>query len=144
MKYNNDYLVADWPAPACVKTMVTLRSGGNMSLEDAPLWRQWGLPHMPKWLKQVHGVGVVDLKEAPAEAIADAVYTRTPGQVCAVLTADCLPVLLCSKDGSQVAAVHAGWRGLSSGIIDETLKHLQIPPHEVLAWMGPAHRDGSF
>ncbi len=102
------------------------------------------LPSIPCWLQQVHGTTV--LEASPGEASldhesypkADASYTHKPQIVCAVLTADCLPILLCNKQGTSVAAVHAGWRGLAAGVIEETLKKFTVSPDEILAWLGPA------
>jgi YfiH family protein len=138
MKLQNDFLVADWPAPTQVKTLVSLRAQGDPAENYRPLQKKWNLPHEPLWLNQVHGVEVVDLKEAYPGISGDAIFTQTPGQVCLIQTADCLPIFLTSKEGTIVAAVHAGWRGLAAGIIDETLKRLKLPPQQVLAWLGPA------
>lgn len=97
------------------------------------------LPGEPVWLEQVHGTEVVDLDaETPtATPCADASLTRAPRRVCAVLTADCLPVLLCERQGEAVAAVHAGWRGLLAGIIEQAVARL-APPARIAAWLGPA------
>jgi YfiH family protein len=95
------------------------------------------LPAEPGWLKQVHSVRVVELgRETHSEA--DASFTRQAAQVCTVLTADCLPVLFCDRAGSVVAAAHAGWRGLADGVLEATVAAMQVPPDEVLAWMGAA------
>jgi hypothetical protein len=97
------------------------------------------LPHTPVWPQQVHGIDALSLdKPHPNEPIADAVYTQKPNRVCAVLTADCLPVLLCDRQGGAVAAIHAGWRGLLAGIIDSTINSMGIPGEQLLAWLGPA------
>lgn len=107
------------------------------------------LPEEPAWLEQVHGVEVVDLDaRAPAAAptrhtsgadmpAADAVVSRRAGRVCAVQVADCLPVLLAARDGSAVAAAHAGWRGLAAGVLEATVKRLAAEPRDLLAWLGP-------
>jgi len=95
------------------------------------------LPAEPGWLKQVHSARVVELGR-DAEREADAAFSRQAGQVCAVLTADCLPVLFCDRAGSVVAAAHAGWRGLAGGVLEATVAAMQVPPGEVLAWMGAA------
>ena len=95
------------------------------------------LPAEPGWLRQVHSARVVELGLEPNPE-ADAAFTRQPGQVCAVLTADCLPVLFCDRAGSVVAAAHAGWRGLAGGVLETTVAALQVAPGEVLAWMGAA------
>lgn len=127
---NERILFADWPAPATVTAGVTTRHG---DVSD--------LPVPPPWLRQVHGNRVVVLGSgdfAAGEPQADAIVSRTPGTVCAVRTADCLPVLLCARDGSEIAAVHAGWRGLAAGIVDATVEALAARPEELLAWLGPA------
>ena len=94
------------------------------------------------WLEQVHGTGVVTLplsvKEDSATPIADAVLSRTRGEVCVIMTADCLPVLFCDTAGTVVAAAHAGWRGLANGVLEATLQAMNVDPTNVLAWLGPA------
>ena len=115
------------------------------------LAREAGLPSQPVWLTQVHGINVADLDAAdgvggaadsgrPARALApaDAAFTRQPGRVCAILTADCLPILLAADSGNLVAAVHAGWRGLAGGVIEATVQALAAPPAGLMAWLGPA------
>ncbi|OZA28359.1 MAG: multi-copper polyphenol oxidoreductase [Hydrogenophilales bacterium 17-61-9] len=94
------------------------------------------LPAEPDWLRQVHGATVVEVGSGWVEA--DAAFTRQAGSVCAVLTADCLPVLFCDRAGSVVAAAHAGWRGLAGGVLEATVAAMRVPPGEVLAWMGAA------
>jgi len=148
-------ILPDWPAPARVKCLMTTRTGGvsqapwgSLNLGDhvgddpvhvaanrARLRRQ--LPAEPGWLRQVHSARVVELGGEPNPE-ADAALTRQPAQVCAVLTADCLPVLLCDRAGSVVAAAHAGWRGLADGVLEATVAAMQVPPGEILAWMGAA------
>jgi YfiH family protein len=96
------------------------------------------LPAEPVWLSQQHGTNVLDLDGAhDAAARADASCTRRLGRVCAILTADCLPVLLASDSGAGVAAAHAGWRGLAAGVIEATVRALALPPQSLLAWLGP-------
>ena len=149
-------LIPAWPAPPQVRALQTTRQGGvslppfaafnlGAHVDDDPtavaanrqrLARH--LPAEPRWLEQVHGVRVLDLDGSPADdRVADAVLTRQAGRVCAVLTADCLPVLFCDLEGSVVAAAHAGWRGLAQGVLEATLAALAVPPHQVLAWLGP-------
>ncbi|HSJ81051.1 MAG TPA: peptidoglycan editing factor PgeF [Thiobacillus sp.] len=148
-------ILPDWPAPARVKCLMTTRAGGvsqapwdSLNLGDhvgddpahvaanrARLRRQ--LPAEPGWLRQVHSARVVELGREPNRE-ADAALTRQPAQVCAILTADCLPVLLCDRAGSVVAAAHAGWRGLANGVLEATVAAMNVPPGEVLAWMGAA------
>jgi YfiH family protein len=99
------------------------------------------LPAEPVWLEQVHGTEVVEIGAGgvlDSTPCADASLTRVPGLVCAVLTADCLPVLLCERHGRAVAAVHAGWRGLLAGVIERAVARLAQPPEHIAAWLGPA------
>jgi len=126
---------ADWPAPARVVAGTTLR--------DA----DFELPAEPFLLQQVHGTRVVrmgsaDFADGPPEA--DAVIASRPGDMCVVRTADCLPVLLCSRDGGEIAAIHAGWRGLAAGIIEATLSAMATLPEDLLAWFGPAISQEAF
>jgi YfiH family protein len=114
-----------------------------------------GLPAEPVWLRQVHGIQVADLdarsrigasvdvdaagpNAAGGWGPADAAFTRRPGRVCAILTADCLPILLASESGDGVAAAHAGWRGLAAGVIEATVRAFGVSPEKLLAWLGPA------
>ncbi|NNK32074.1 MAG: peptidoglycan editing factor PgeF [Xanthomonadales bacterium] len=152
-----DWIVPDWPAPAGIRAISTTRSGGHSrgpyrSLNlgdrcgDDPRAVQRNrerlasaLPEAPNWLKQVHGKRVVRHGEAAASSCeADAVLAWEPEAVCAVMTADCLPVLFCSRQGDRVAAAHAGWRGLAAGVLPATVSALDSPPGELLAWLGPA------
>ncbi|MGI9270873.1 MAG: peptidoglycan editing factor PgeF [Woeseiaceae bacterium] len=129
-------LRADWPAPSNIIAGTTLRSGGEADLPAAPLW-----------LDQVHGTRAVVLGSADFDAgvpQADAVIGRRAGDICVVRTADCLPVLLTSRDGQEIAAVHAGWRGLAAGVIEATLDRMQHPSSELLAWFGPAISQAAF
>jgi YfiH family protein len=95
------------------------------------------LPSPPRWLRQVHGTGVV-VEPAVDEPEADAAVTSTPGVVLAILTADCLPVVFAAKDGGEVAVAHAGWRGLAAGVLEATVAAMRTPPSRLLAWLGPA------
>ncbi len=151
-----DWIVPDWPAPARVRALVTTRAGGeskgayaafNLGLrsgEDASVVMRNRerlaacLPSAPCWMNQVHGVAVADLAQAHAEPQADAAFARIPGQVCVVMTADCLPVLLCDRNADAVAVAHAGWRGLAAGVIGETVKAMAVPAGRLMAWLGPA------
>lgn len=156
---NDTWIVPDdWPVPAHVRALTTTRAGGistgpyaSLNLADhvgddpaavaanrMRLVAEAGLPADPVWLQQVHGNTVVDIARATPVPEADAAYSHQPGQVCAVLTADCLPVLLCDRAGEQVAAVHAGWRGLAAGVIEQAVAALPVPGAELLAWLGPA------
>lgn len=152
-------ILPDWPLPAGVKACSTTRSGGvslppydslNLGthvgdeVQTVQDNRQRlvvgaGLPQMPVWLEQVHGTRVVRLDgQTPTDLQADAVYSNVPGQVCAVMTADCLPVLFCSQAGDEVAAAHAGWRGLCNGVLEQTLAAFSAEPAGISAWLGPA------
>jgi YfiH family protein len=102
------------------------------------LTRRINLPSAPHWLRQVHGCTVADLSGGDPPYEADAAIARRPGQVCAALTADCLPLLIADRAGSCVAAVHAGWRGLAGGVIESALARLPAQPSSLLCWLGPA------
>ena len=138
-----DTLLPDWPAPANVRALQTLRSGGvsqspwhSLNLGDhvgddpahvaanRALLRQQ-LPGEPLWLQQVHGIVTVNAENSPIFSPADASFTRKAGQVCAVMTADCLPVLFCDRAGTVVAAAHAGWRGAHEGVLEATLDAME-------------------
>jgi YfiH family protein len=106
--------------------------------------RRFELPSEPHWLRQVHGCKVADSASDEPGCEADAVIARRPGKVCAVLTADCLPLLLCDPHGSSVAAVHAGWRGLVGGVVEATVGRLGADPRALLCWLGPAIGPGAF
>jgi len=97
-----------------------------------------GLPAEPSWLAQVHGVAVADLDSAGPDGAADAAITRCSGKVCAILTADCLPIVFASDTGDAVAAAHAGWRGLAAGVIGATVRAMAASPERLIAWLGPA------
>ena len=151
-------LYPDWPAPPNVRAFTTLRHGAGLSAPpfdsfnlgarcgDDPqavsanreeLIRHFALPSTPRWLRQVHGTTVI-VEPADDEPTADAAITATPGVVLAILTADCLPVLFCADDGSEVGIAHAGWRGLAAGVLENTIAAMQTPPDNLLAWLGPA------
>ena len=150
------WIVPDWPAPRSVRALITTRAGGvsrgayaglNLSMragddiEDVAHNRarlRQSLPAEPLWLRQVHGTTVAEADGMDGSPEADAAVARRPGTVCAVLTADCLPLLLCDEAGTVVAAAHAGWRGLSSGVIEQTLRVMDRPPAALLAYLGPA------
>lgn len=155
--------VAEWPAPATVRTLITTRAGGVSKAPYATLnlGRHVGddpqavaanrallraqLPNEPVWLNQVHGIKVVDAATVGLEAPeADASISRTPGVVCAIMTADCLPVLLADSKGSVVGAAHAGWRGLCNGVIEATVEAMAVPGNELVAWLGPAIGPDAF
>lgn len=97
-----------------------------------------GLPESPRWLRQVHGARAVHAEGVERDVTeADAIWTDRPGQVCAVLVADCVPILLAAGDGQCVAAVHAGWRGLAGGVIQAAVAALPVPAAGLSAWIGP-------
>ena len=160
-------LVPDWPAPARVKALVTtrqapglsqppydafnlgLRSGedeGTVRANRALLERAFALPSAPRWLRQVHGDRSLRITEEiiDGEPEADAAFTTHAGAVLAILSADCLPILLCADDGGEVAALHAGWRGLSAGVIECCVRRLRTPPERLIAWLGPAIGAASY
>ncbi|WP_445426789.1 peptidoglycan editing factor PgeF [Alishewanella sp. HL-SH06] len=152
-----------WPAPSNVQAVSSTRFGGysqgvfqglNLGLhvgDDAAtvarnrslFQQQAAMPVEPCWLDQVHSNKVWHLTESTAVLNAalpqaDAAFSQQAGQVCVVMTADCLPLLVCNNAGSEVAAIHAGWRGLASGVIEHTLQQFQAKPSELLVWLGPA------
>ncbi len=150
-------IVPDWPAPAHVRAYSTTRLGGvsappfdslNLSFSSgdkpecvkqnrARVMSALGLPEPPRWLKQVHGVRVVDADLAVHHPQADASTSNRPGEVLAVMTADCIPVLICDQLGRRVAAAHAGWRGLAAGVLEATIDAMECNTSELLAWLGP-------
>lgn len=162
MLLENDLIVPDWPAPANVRALSTTRAGGvsvgsyaSLNLgdhvaddpaavaENRTRLRRY-LPTEPVWLKQVHRADVTDADRASGTPEADAAVARRVGAVCAVLTADCLPVLLCDHAGSVVAAAHAGWRGLAGGVVEAAVAAMGVAPDTVLAWLGPAIGPAAF
>ena len=132
---DRDWIEAHWPAPTGIVAGTTLRDS------------RFELPAEPRWIRQVHGKHVVHWDsvtpmDSPPEA--DAIVADRPGSICVVKTADCLPILLCASDGSEIAAVHAGWRGLAAGVIDATLEAMRTTPGQLLAWIGPAISRAAF
>jgi len=125
----------DWPVPPSVRALATTRGFGDISSAETRRKLAALLPGEPGWLKQVHGKAVV---EYPAAGEADAVVARGPGRVCAVQMADCMPVLFADEAGTTVAAAHAGWRGLSAGVLEATVEAMRVPPGKLIAWLGPA------
>src|SRR5262245_2955971 len=123
----------DWPAPRRVRALMTTRSMGDMAGAGRASLRG-RVPSQPAWLKQVHGTTVVNLDEQSGLTDADASVTRSANVVCAVGAADCMPVLLTDDAGSVVAAAHAGWRGLSAGVIEAALLAMKVPTASVMAW----------
>ena len=162
-RVRDSVLAADWPAPPGVRALTTLRGPAGDSQPpfdrfsfglrngDDPaavagnremLERGLDLPSAPRWLRQVHGTRVLRFDgpqdDGEREQEADAAVTSAPGVVLAILTADCLPVVLCAEDGSDIGAAHAGWRGLAAGVLEATVAAMSTPPGRVLAWLGPA------
>ncbi|WP_027330640.1 peptidoglycan editing factor PgeF [Marinimicrobium agarilyticum] len=153
-----ELIYPDWPAPARVTVAITTRRGGT---SGAP-YDEWNLAHHvgdaetkvrenrallkgeldlplePQWLEQIHGTSVVEAKDDGWVRTADGAFTDLPGLACAVLTADCLPVLLCNRAGTRVAALHAGWRGLAGGILAAGVARFHEPSAELMAYLGPA------
>jgi len=131
-------IVPQWPAPPGVRGLVTTRALGDMSSATGRTRLRGLLPAEPKWLRQVHGVEVVDAARSQPGAAADASFTRERGVVCAVMAADCMPVLLAHDGGEVVAIAHAGWRGLAAGVIEAAIGAMGVPAARILAWLGPA------
>lgn len=155
------YLSPDWPAPENVHCLSTTRLGGssgnefssfnlaihvqdeieNVRLNRARLQQHIGLQNTLQWIRQMHGSDVLRVDGDFADrgnSEADAIYTRQSNTACGVLTADCLPVFFCDRQGIEIAVAHAGWRGLSAGVLENTLACFSAKPSDVLAWMGPA------
>ena len=160
---NDDWIPADWPAPDTVVAGTTMRVGGvstgvfkslnlGAHVGDDPaavaenrsrFVTMCDLPGEPDWLTQVHGTAVSVADETSA-AKADAAVARRPAAVVAVLTADCLPILLCARSGEEIAAIHGGWRGLAAGVITSTLSHMATASGALMAWLGPAISQSAF
>lgn len=158
------WIKPQWPAPAGVRAAAMLRTGGvseggfaslNLAAHvgDDPaavaenrrrLRQQLQLPTEPAWLNQVHGIEVVEAAVRQSPPTADASISRSANQVCVVLTADCLPVLFCDREGTRVGAAHAGWRGLVGGVLEATVAALDVAPARLLAWLGPAIEQSAF
>lgn len=176
MNLSQHCIIPDWPAPIGVRALQTTRNGGlsdapytslnlGTHVGDAPLIVARNrillnaiLPSEPVWLEQVHGTVVVKADAASCVPMADACIARKRGAVCVVMTADCLPILLCDTQGIVVAAIHAGWRGLAAGVIEETVSAMQTEvfvrasparesahqPMQFMAWLGPAISQAAF
>lgn len=159
------WIRADWPAPGRVRVLATLRTGGvsvapydsfnlaqhvgddpaRVAANRASLRERGGLPDEPLWLNQVHGCAVV-IHDGPQASppTADAAVAFEPGRVCAVMTADCLPVVLADRAGRRVGVAHAGWRGLAGGVVEATVQALGVPAADLVAWLGPAIGQAAF
>jgi hypothetical protein len=133
-----DLIIPEWRAPPNVRALVTSRALGDMKDPAARARLRERLPAEPLWLKQVHGVDVVDAAAAVAATAADASFTTRKGVVCAVMAADCMPVLLADERAEAVGIAHAGWRGMSAGVIEATVAAMRVAPARLLAWLGPA------
>lgn len=164
---NSTWIFPDWPAPAAVRAAVSTRNGPgvspppfdrlnlglnsgdsahNVSSNRQALELALNLPSAPRWLQQVHGCEVAELGPIATQTAprADAAISRVSGTVLAILSADCLPVLFCSKDGKHIAAAHAGWRGLASGVLEAVIQSLGEPGDRLLAWLGPCIGASSY
>lgn len=155
-------IIPDWPAPINVKSLQTTRAGGISSppydslnlgdhVGDSPLAVERNrillnrlLPSEPVWLEQVHGIRVANADMASCLPQADACIARHRAAVCVVMTADCLPVLLCDTQGSVVGAAHAGWKGLAAGVIEATVQAMDVAPENIMVWLGPAISQNEF
>src|ERR1019366_8466827 len=155
-------IIPDWPAPKQERTLQTTRLGGVSStpydslnlgdhVGDAPLAVERNrillntlLPSEPVWLEQAHGTLVAHADHASCLPQADACIARHRAAVCVVMTADCLPILLCDKQGSVVGAAHAGWKGLAAGVIEATVQAMNVAPQNLMAWLGPAISQDAF
>lgn len=156
------FITPDWPTPVGVKALSTTRHGGVSTGVYAALNlgthvgdqaeavaenRQRlanALPQAPFWLQQVHSTTVVDLAQSAPAPQADAAVARERQHICTVMTADCLPVLFCDTDASVVGAAHAGWRGLVGGILENTVRAMQVDAKRIMAWLGPAISQPAF
>ena len=162
MRLPTDWIVPDWPASPRVQSFVTTRAGGvsvgpyatcnlgDLTADDPDAVRankarlEALLPAPPRWLCQVHGARVVHADALTSPAQADAAYTTTPGVVCAVKVADCMPVLFADAAGTAVAVAHAGWRGLAAGVLENTVAALPVAPAALMAYLGPAIGPSAF
>ncbi len=158
------YLYADWPMPATIHALTSLRTDGHshgvfdsfnlgyhvgddpvkVGQNVAQLVKELALPYTPQWMSQVHGSEVVSSEQMRPDIKADGVYTHQKGHICAVLTADCLPILIAHPQGLGVAALHGGWRSLQQGIIEVGLNKLALPVEELSVWLGPAIGPDAF
>jgi len=165
------YILPDWPAPQGIKAYSTTRIGGcskkpfdsfnlakhvddnnnEVLFNREKLKTDLHLPNSPIWLEQIHSCNLVDLDsleqisiQKPRILTADGSFTSNPNRICTVMTADCLPILLCNKKGTWVASIHAGWRGLADGIVQKAINAYAGTSQELIAWMGPAIGQDQF
>lgn len=154
----------NWKVPPHIHAFTTLRTGGisqapfdtfnlgdhvgdnpnDVAYNRKQLVCEFGLPQAPLFLTQTHSTKVICLPYTGKKVEADAVYTNHPNQVCLVMTADCLPVLFCSQDGKEIAATHAGWRGLCDGVLENTVAKFTCSPDNIVVWLGPAIGEKAF
>lgn len=159
-----DKIIPNWNAPKQIQAFTTVRNGGvsqapfdsfnlgshvNDNLADVMknrelLVEKFQLPQMPLFLNQTHSTKVIRLPYAGTDLEADAVYTNQPNQVCLIMTADCLPALFVSQDGKEIAAAHAGWRGLCDGVLEATVAEFECEPAQISVWLGPAIGPNAF
>ena len=160
-----EYIAPNWPAPENICCITTTRQGGcspqeyhslnlgghvkdsveNVEKNRKLIKKDLRLPGDPRWLEQVHGATVLSLSNMPlADNTADVAYTNETGVICAVLTADCLPVTFCDQAGKHIAVAHAGWRGLVSGVIENTLQTMPVMNEKIMCWLGPAIGPNKF
>jgi len=150
----SNFFIPNWPVPSHIKSIQTLRAGGKSegkyksfnlathvndethSVNSNRELLDHFLPSSPYWLNQTHSIDVIELPSLTLNA--DASYTRDKNIVCVVQTADCLPLLVTNKKGTMIAAIHAGWRGLLNGVIENTIHKMNMSPNELLVWLGPA------
>lgn len=159
-----DKIIPNWNAPPQIQAFTTVRNGGvsqapfdsfnlgshvNDNLADVMknrelLVEKFQLPQMPLFLNQTHSTKVIRLPYTGTDLEADAVYTNQPNQVCLIMTADCLPALFVSQDGKEIAAAHAGWRGLCDGVLEATVAEFECEPAQISVWLGPAIGPNAF
>jgi YfiH family protein len=162
MNLHDHLIIPNWHAPPNVHALQTTRIGGfsrapydslnlGSHVADAPLdvarnriLLNTLMPSEPVWLEQVHGMVVANADSASCLPQADACIATHRSAVCVVMTADCLPVLLCDQQGTVVGAVHAGWKGLAAGVIEATVQAMNAPPQNLMAWLGPAISQDAF
>lgn len=159
-----DKIIPNWNAPKQIQAFTTVRNGGvsqapfdsfnlgshvNDNLADVMknrelLVEKFQLPQMPLFLNQTHSTKVIRLPYTGTDLEADAVYTNQPNQVCLIMTADCLPALFVSQNGKEIAAAHAGWRGLCDGVLEATVAEFECEPAQISVWLGPAIGPNAF
>ena len=157
LSHNDLWLPADWPVPGHIHAGTTTRLGGysqapynrlnlaghvgddsdSVTRNRALLMQRLQLPAEPHWLHQTHSNRVVQIGAPASPRNADAAYTNRTNTVCTVLTADCVPILLCNRAGTEIAAIHAGWRGLCANIINNTVDCFTAAREQLIAWIGP-------